>query len=302
MFTKQAAAFLYAVSPVHMGAGSATGVIDNPIQRERHTDHPSFAGSGIKGAVRHAFPALNKEAEDKRNVIFGPESGSSELHAGAISFGDAQLVTFPIRSRRGGYVYATCPQTLARAQRLLRIIGRAANWQIPEVPTGQCRLTETAMAELTREGQLDLEVFQYIAEADDEVTTIGQWLAQHALDEGYAPGFFSDKLGKHLVVLSDTDFDHFVRNATLVETHVRIDADTGAAAQGGLFNTENLPPESLLIAPVMASRERRKNHELTADDVMGHICTAINGQTIQLGGDATTGRGLVGFNLLKGSE
>ena len=50
MFEKRAAVFLYALSPVHMGAGSAIGVIDNPIQRERHTNHPCFAGSGIKGA------------------------------------------------------------------------------------------------------------------------------------------------------------------------------------------------------------------------------------------------------------
>jgi CRISPR-associated protein Cmr4 len=58
MFEKHAAVFLYAVSPVHMGAGQAIGVIDNPIQRERHTEHPCFAGSGIKGAVRHGFSAL----------------------------------------------------------------------------------------------------------------------------------------------------------------------------------------------------------------------------------------------------
>jgi CRISPR-associated protein Cmr4 len=55
MFEKQVAVFLYAVSPVHMGAGQAIGVIDNAIQRERHTNHPSFAGSGIKGAVRHSW-------------------------------------------------------------------------------------------------------------------------------------------------------------------------------------------------------------------------------------------------------
>ena len=58
MFEKNAALFLYAVSPVHMGAGQAVGIIDNPIQRERHTGHPCFAGSGIKGAVRHGFTAI----------------------------------------------------------------------------------------------------------------------------------------------------------------------------------------------------------------------------------------------------
>ena len=39
---KTAAVFLYAVSPVHMGAGQAVDIIDNPIQRERHTEHPCW--------------------------------------------------------------------------------------------------------------------------------------------------------------------------------------------------------------------------------------------------------------------
>lgn len=310
MFTKQTAAFLYAISPVHMGTGSATGVIDNPIQRERHTNHPSFAGSGIKGAVRHAFPMLIKHHAEQhdtiaklRDIIFGPDADSDNLHAGAVSFGDAQLVAFPVRSLRGGYVYATCPQALARTQRLLRIIGRAADWQIPEVPTGQCRLSETAMAELTRDGQLDLEIFQYSAQADAGVANIADWLARQALHPDYAPEFFGNKLRDHLVVLADTDFEHFVRNATLVETHVRIDEKTGAAADGGLFNTENLPPESLLIAPVMASNERTGNqNSLKAEDILGRLRTAVQGRVIQLGGDATTGRGLVGFNLLEGGK
>ena len=81
MFEKTAAVFLYAVSPVHMGAGQAVDVIDNPIQRERHTQHPCFAGSGIKGAVRHSYAALGGSKDDIARLL-GPDSGSSPLHAG----------------------------------------------------------------------------------------------------------------------------------------------------------------------------------------------------------------------------
>jgi len=131
MFEKQAAVFLYAVSPVHMGAGIATGLIDNPIQRERHTNHPSFAGSGIKGAVRHSFQSLGGDPTLIER-LFGPQSGNA-LYAGAVSFGDAQLVVFPVRSLKRGYVYATCPQALARAQRLLRLTGNQCDWTIPKI-------------------------------------------------------------------------------------------------------------------------------------------------------------------------
>lgn len=144
MFQQHAALFLYAVSPVHMGAGQAIGVIDNPIQRERHTGHPCFAGSGIKGALRHNFEAIGGDPK-LIAPLFGPESNSGELHAGAISFGDAQLVALPVRSLKGGYVYATCPQALARAQRLLTLSGAAASWPALTVEPGHCLLANPTL-------------------------------------------------------------------------------------------------------------------------------------------------------------
>lgn len=37
MFQAQQLVFYNCLSPVHMGAGTAVGAIDNPIQREVHT-------------------------------------------------------------------------------------------------------------------------------------------------------------------------------------------------------------------------------------------------------------------------
>ena len=292
MFEKQTAVFLYAVSPVHMGAGTATGLIDNPIQRERHTNHPSFAGSGIKGAVRHSFESLggDKELIDR---LFGPESGNA-LHAGAVSFGDAQLVVFPVRSLKGGYVYATCSQALARARRLLQLTGTPVEWNIPDIGEGHCALTN---ADLLSEGKLHLEAFEYEAadlkENGEKLQAIGADLAAKALPDDDAYEFFRRKIASDLVLLSDTDFAYFAENATLVEPHVRIDPQTGTADGGGLFYTENLPPEALLIAPLMASRTRSGKEDLEADEAMCKIRNVLDNRLLQLGGDATTGRGLV---------
>ncbi|MDR2259812.1 MAG: type III-B CRISPR module RAMP protein Cmr4, partial [Azoarcus sp.] len=258
MFEKHAALFLYTVSPVHMGAGQAIGVIDNPIQRERHTRHPSFAGSGIKGAVRHGFEALFNGAENACiDQLFGPEAGSNTLHAGAVSFGDAQLIALPVRALREGYVYATCPQALARTQRLLKLIGRAANWpELPKVDEGKCLI---ANPKLLTGDKLHLEAFEYTALPLAQAAPLAQIaadLAKRALPVDEACSFFREKLEHDLAVLSDTDFGYFSENATLVETHVRIDEKTGTASDGGLFYTENLPPESLLVAPMLASKSR----------------------------------------------
>ena len=305
MFEKKAALFLYAVSPVHMGAGTATGIIDNPIQRERHTNHPSFAGSGIKGAIRHQFEMLCKgnEACDRPikeliTAYFGPNSDSKEpLHAGAVSFGDAQLVAFPVRSLKGGYVYATCPSALARAQRLLAMADKAVEWSILKPSEGRCILHNDA---LLQQGKLYLEAFEYERDNAEGSSDIAEMLAKQALPVGEGYDFFRDKLKQDLVILSDTDFAYFVENATLVEPHVRINHDTGTAADGGLFYTENLPPESLLIAPVMASQTRTKGENDAAAGVMAKINNVIDGKLLQLGGDATTGRGLVMAKMVGG--
>jgi CRISPR-associated protein Cmr4 len=297
MFQRQAAVFLYAVSPVHMGAGSAVGVIDNPIQRERHTRHPSFAGSGIKGALRHGFEALQGDPK-LIDRLFGPPSQSGDLHAGALSFGDAQLVAFPVRSLKGGYVYATCPQALARAQRLLALVGVKTGWKVPEVAEGQCVVANPA---LISGDKMHLEAFEYTARVSPELPSLSQDLSAKALPPSDANAFFRTKLAQDLVVLSDTDFSYFVEYATLVEPHVRIDEKTGTASEGGLFYTENLPPESLLLAPLMASATRSgKEEKLEAEDVLFKLKTLINGRLIQIGGDATTGRGLVMAQVVEG--
>lgn len=295
MFQQQAAVFLYAVSPVHMGAGTATGVIDNPIQRERHTGHPSFAGSGIKGALRHAFETLGG-ARANITRLFGPESGSNNLHAGAVSFGDAQLVLFPVRSLRRGFAYVTCPTALARAQRLLTLAGVSVAWNVPNVHDGTAIV---ATRDILDGDKLHLEVFEYAATHSAALVTLGTDLAARGLPLGDAYQFFRDKLAADLVVLSDTDFSYFAHNATLVEPHVRIDEKTGTAAKGGLFYTENLPPESLLVAPLMASAARDgQEAPLAAEAVMDQIRTVMHGKLLQIGGDATTGRGLVTAQLV----
>ena len=302
MFEQQAAVFLYAVSPVHMGAGQAIGVIDNPIQRERHTGHPCFAGSGIKGAMRHSFKNLGGDASHI-NRLFGPESGSADLHAGAVSFGDAQLLALPVRSLKGGFVYATCPQAIARTQRLLAHLGLARNWpDLPKVQPGTCLTSHTGQLGGKDADRLHLEAFEYTAaeKACATLQTIAQDLAQTAMPAGEGYAFFRNKMASDLVVLSDSDFDYFSQNAMLIEPHVRIDDTTGTASDGGLFYTENLPPETLLIAPLLASATRsgKADEKIEAIQVMAHMKAVLHSKLLQIGGDATTGRGLVAATVI----
>jgi CRISPR-associated protein Cmr4 len=302
MFQAKQLVFYTCVSPVHMGAGQAVGAIDNPIQREVHTGHPLIAGSGLKGAVRHHF-ARTWADKDLIKRIFGPDRDASE-HAGAIAFTDAALVAFPVRSLRNTFVYATCPTALAR---LKRLAGDQAAWSVPQVGVGSVKSASSGPGSAVVNDRLILEAFDFAATEDPAVKAIATWLATHALPPGDEHTFFRDKLKADLMVLSDTEFDHFVHHATVVEAHVRIDDDTGTAAKGALFYTENLPPESLLAGLVLASVERTKAKDANdLKDARWILDTVLQDGTgeeqarhgladrlLQVGGDATTGRGLI---------
>ena len=301
MFQAQQLVFYTCVSPVHMGAGQAVGAIDNPIQREVHTGHPLIAGSGIKGAVRHHFMHT---WEDKNLItrLFGPERDASD-HAGAIAFTDAALVTFPVRSLKNTFVYATCPTALGR---LKRYAGAVAGWAVPNVKEGEAKLAGSSA--VSANNRLVLEAFDFAAKEDADVKAIAEWLAVNALPKGVEHEFFRNKLKDDLAVLSDTEFGHFVRHATVVEAHVKIENETGTAAKGALFYTENLPPESLLAGLVLATVERQSRMSAERGDAkvfdqaksaLNAVLEGYNGHTgladrlLQVGGDATTGRGLI---------
>jgi CRISPR-associated protein Cmr4 len=310
MFEAKRLVFYYAISPVHMGAGQAVGAIDNPIQREVHTEHPLIAGSGIKGALRHHLQR-NGGGEWIRRM-FGPDTGNASEHAGALSFTDAAIVAFPVRCAKRAFVYATCPTALARLKRLADAAGVDAPWPVEAPKEEHAHCADAAV--LSANNKLLLEVFEFTGIARDNVKSIGNWLADRALPAGGSHDHFRAKLSSDLVVLPDSAFGHFVRHATVVEPHVRINDSTGTAADKALFYTECLPPESLLAGLALSSVERisatrAKNGEKGepaerllerlfdgGDDAKG---MGIDRKLVQFGGDATTGRGLV---LLKSAS
>lgn len=309
MFQETRIAFLYCVSPVHMGTGTAVGgLIDNPIQRERHTEYPLMAGSGIKGAVRHDYWAQH---EDRKllNRLFGPENDAAD-HAGALSFSDSQLIAFPVRCPKAGYVYATSPLLLARLKRQLALAKIQADWEIPSLESGKCRITNP---DLMTENKLALEAYELEPQIDPALKPVADWLAANALPESDDFAYFRKKLADDLVLLSNDELHYFVVNSTVVEPHVRIDDISGTADGGALFYTENLPPESILFTIVMASQERYKRgdnaeNRMDAAQIIntlvngGENWQALQGRMVQFGGDATTGRGQIVCSIVGGNN
>jgi len=121
MFKLAKPLFLICETPLHAGSGDSLGVVDLPIQRERHTGFPKIEASSLKGALRESFEV---KIEDRKNKnlfsdvysLFGPEDDDAKLNprSGSLAFTDARLLFFPVKSVKGVYAYVTCPLILEK--------------------------------------------------------------------------------------------------------------------------------------------------------------------------------------------
>ncbi|HXG59805.1 MAG TPA: type III-B CRISPR module RAMP protein Cmr4 [Planctomycetota bacterium] len=299
MFKREALLFLYAETPVHWGTGSSIGAIDLPIQRERHTGYPMGQGAGIKGSVRDLL--YRKESDRDRRAhletIFGPETGAeADKFAGAVAFGDAKLILFPIRSLRGTFAYATSRPALERLARDAEV----RDWKLTEPEKSGARVTTKSSLVLeSSPAAVILEESRFAAKPDSALDAVAEWLRKNAVAEGY----WAERITSHLVLLPETDFQYFVRTSTVVEAHTRIDDTKGTVADGALFQAEFVPCDSLFYVPLAAADPfggRGKTNGLgDAAAILNKLRTDLDGARMQTGADATTGRGIVRLKFME---
>ncbi len=290
--------FFYCLSPLHAGAGQATGAIDLPIQRERHTAWPQVQSSGVKGAFRHWFYAYQinrsdeKIAKDLTRQVFGAEESadSENGQAGAVSFSDARLLAFPVRSNVAPFVWITCPSVVDRLNRdLLMVSGqRPLEIEAPEPEKGFVILDKDGY--LKKPDKIILEDLCIdVAPAPDSSKSIALLL---------------DKLVprvKRLILVSDNDYAFIVRTATEIQPQIKIKMETGTAQDGSLRYQELLPSDSALYSVVFFFDERTEKTPVLGEVIKGHVKDAVSTH-IQLGGDASLGRGLMEISWKSATE
>lgn len=312
--------FFACETPLHAGSGTDLGIVDLPVQRERHTGFPKLEGSGVKGCIREAFEKKKKregsliicgkkiEEEDKMKkaieLAFGPEEG--DKHAGALGFTDARLLLFPVKSMKGVFAWVTCRRVLERLRRDLTICGVKTDWEVPPantVPKG-CSL-------FVRDNKIVLEEYTFTVDQDEKkCTTLADRLSGWIFPEGDIHRYWREKTKKDIVVLSDDEFRDFVNLSTEVVTRTKIDPKTGTVADKSLFTEEYLPQETVLYSLVLAgpifSRDKgpfgqdeknsggKREEEALLDFVAENMPPVI-----QLGGNATLGKGLVWTSICR---
>jgi len=299
MFKNSALMFIIVETPLHSGSGSELGVVDLPIQRERHTGFPKIESSSLKGSIKEAFKFINTIEKDnnyseKISIVFGPDEG--DKYAGAVVFTDARLLLFPVKSLKGVFAWITCPIVLERLKRDLKIAGiKLENLENMDFST-LVNTVPKQRSELLVSSKVVLEEYSFEVRENNETTKIANIISSVVFPDKY--GFWKEKLAKNLVVLSDNDFAEFVKGSTEVITRVRID-ETGVVIPGALWTEEYLPQDTVLYSVALFSNPRTDNDEVfngEAEKIFNFFAEELP-PVIQIGGNQTIGKGLVRLNL-----
>jgi CRISPR-associated protein Cmr4 len=281
--------YLFTRTPLHVGAGASVGAIDQPVQRERHTSFPIIPGSSIKGVLRYTAASLDSLDRAKVNDLFGPEltgeNAEKDARAGDITFGEARPLAFPVRSARGSFAYITCPLALQR-------FARDSKTVLPDLAQPDEQTCYAGSKVTLASNKVVLEEYAFGSNGGFPA----EW--ETAL-KGLIPDPVWQEAAGRLVLLSDGDFSHFVATATEISNHVKIDARTGAASKGALFNLESVPAETLFFSPVhvigRTANEKRGHYQTDSAKELADLLERH--PVLQFGGNSTTGRGFCSITL-----
>ncbi len=282
--------YLKVLTPLHVGTGQGVGHIDLPIYREAYTDFPAIPASAIKGTVRteEILRIANETGMDPKKVEEFIEKFSEELNGslsedvkekvskvacyfgsqnreGSITFTDARILLFPVKSLSGIYALITCPYVLRR-------FAEETGKDIPEIRVsdeGKCIVSRETINKIKGKEAVVLEefTFEIEGEAGQDVLNLPD----------------NQKIDKsRVVIVSDNVFTHMVKSYTEVQTHIKVDIEKGTVEEGALWTEEYVPAEAVFYFFVI----RQEDDEFS-------ITNRENGSILQLGGNTSTGKGFV---------
>ncbi len=299
--------FLICETPLHAGSGSDLGIIDLPIQREKHTGFPKIESSGLKGSLREAFENVTGIDPVSIHKIFGYDSDSADSavkaaipegsreYSGCLTLTDARLLLFPVKSQKGVFAWITCNRVLSRFfQEMAEICKGTTLPPVTSISEGSVGVGATIFVDAAKT-IVGLEEYQYSGcRENSQINTLGTWLATNLFHANLKLKYWDDKIKKDIVVLSDDDFADFVQHSTEVITRTKINNETGTVSDTALFTEEYLPAESILYSIALFSPEFKiggLDQTAVANFYNDHLPTIF-----QIGGNATIGKGIVRTN------
>ncbi len=281
---------MVAQTSIHAGAGQALSVIDLPIQREGHTQHPVIFGSSLKGALR--FRASQTLEKQRLFNVFGADSQNPEGFAGAIMVSDAKLLLLPVRSLNGYFKLVTSPALLRRYAQDCERTQMANNETFTHL-TLSIAQNEVLVVQ-NKHQTLFLEEFALTATTDTKLDAIVVILAEcFALDK--------QALTEQIAVVNDDMFSYLAQNSTPVNAHIALD-ENKTVKKGALWYEETLPAETVMYSVINCTTSRAKDGKLSPSEVSDVLTQEVlpeSNRYLQVGGNETVGMGWFSIHFAK---
>ncbi|PNV61261.1 type III-B CRISPR module RAMP protein Cmr4 [Clostridium sp. chh4-2] len=294
MFDASMIMMLATLTPTHPGSGTELSYVDLPIQREIHTGFPKIEASTLKGSIRNAI--TNNDEEKRINQIFGEPNGGD--YASAISFSDARLLFFPVKSVLGVFAWITCPMAIQRFFGDYQMLGGTEIiLDLKEPEEGKSFVTNLDRLVQTVKGRskIMLEDYTFCTETNSEFLKFVKMLEPYLPDSKLV----RERIINHAVMLNDNDFTDFVKHSTEINTRIKINSLTGTAADNALFTEEFLPSDCILYNLLfftdtyMPQDKLDRDQRLSADDAKKEFKRLFKQKIFQIGADSTLGKGLI---------
>jgi len=245
--------FARALDPIHIGAGGyRLGRVDNTIVRDPATEVPKIPGTSFAGVVKEfytlyltekdgskdkSYEENRKCAEERVKQIFGDENRKGKLR-----FYDGQIIFFPVPSIQGTVWITTkgiCEYWFGEKATVLQKVDDKTN-----VDKAYVIKKSNSTIELLNLGWILLDVEDVSQDNDLNISKkIGGWVSQ-------------------IVVVSEKLFSHIVNDNLEVRTSVKIDPETGTAAEGALFTYEAIPRGTVFGFEIGEEKLRTTNHNV----------------------------------------
>ena len=303
--------FIKVLTPLHVGSGTGLEHIDLPIYREAHTDFPAIPSSAIKGAYRtkkirelakeirdnklkqELVRLLEVKKEDEQKYIQNPPKLVEELierypeikekgkqlegntknvfdqierlanifgsrhNEGKSVFSDARILFFPVKSLKGIFAHVTCPYVI---ERFYEDIGRETN--DINLEQNECIVLDEDKVVVNINGRKSVVLEDFVLNVKERKDI-----------NIPIPACMKDNK-KRIVLVHDDIFTYMVKNCTEIQTHIKVDVEKGTVEDGALWTEEYVPSETVFYMCV-------EGYSIS------------DGDRIQLGGNSSTGKGIV---------
>ncbi len=305
MSSKTVLCFIHAITPLHVGTGRGVGFIDLPVMREKVTGWPIVPGSSIKGVLAdyHNATEDQRAGDDEKRAAFGMADSGSIVsgmpNAGSLVFTDARLVCLPVRSLYGTFAWVTSPLALKKFMRDLGAAGKANGKIIPDLSGNEQSVIRTSDSLLHKNNNIFLEDNLFTCQ-QEQTTIADQWADELSRLIYGTEDQWADEFKKRFLIVPDEAFDFFCELGTEVRARIKIQEQTKTVQEGALWYEEALPAETIMAGLVWCDKVYGTPPVSDADQLIKKFCSGtIN---LQLGGNATIGKGLVNIVFCNGGE